>query len=62
MRNPTAIKGRDRNRACWCGSGLKYKKCHYNREQQERGNPWDAVAENRKAFQQKKCWAENVGL
>ena len=62
MRNRTAIKGRGRNQPCWCGSGLKYKKCHYNREQQERGNPWDAVAENRKAFQQKKCWAENVGL
>lgn len=62
MRNRAAFAGRDRNRPCWCGSGLKYKKCHYNREQHERGNPWDAVAENRKAFQQKKCWAENVGL
>ncbi|MBT8478342.1 MAG: SEC-C domain-containing protein, partial [Gemmatimonadetes bacterium] len=21
-----------RNRPCWCGSGLKYKKCHERRE------------------------------
>ena len=20
----------DRNSPCWCGSGLKYKKCHYD--------------------------------
>lgn len=62
MQNRASLKGRDRNGPCWCGSDLKYKKCHYNREQQESGNPWDAVAANRKAFQQKKCWAENVGL
>jgi len=24
-----------RNDPCWCGSGKKYKKCHYNRENQE---------------------------
>lgn len=56
------MKGRDRNGACWCGSGLKYKKFHLNREEQQRGSPWEALAANRKAFQQKKCWAENVGL
>ncbi|RYG88110.1 MAG: hypothetical protein EON58_20220 [Alphaproteobacteria bacterium] len=31
-----AMKGRNRNGPCWCGSGLKYKKCHLNREEQER--------------------------
>lgn len=62
MHNRAAMKGRDRNAPCWCGSGLKYKKCHYDREEQEKENPWDAVAANRKAFQQKKCWAANVGL
>lgn len=25
-----------RNAPCWCGSGMKYKKCHYGREQEER--------------------------
>ncbi len=23
------MKGRDRNHPCYCGSGKKYKKCHY---------------------------------
>ena len=23
-----------RNDTCWCGSGLKYKKCHYQNDQQ----------------------------
>lgn len=56
------MKGRDRNGPCWCRSGLKYKKCHLNREEQEPGNPWDAVAANHKAFQKKTCWALNVGF
>jgi len=25
-----------RNDPCWCGSGLKYKKCHYEADQEER--------------------------
>jgi len=56
------MKGRDRNAPCWCGSGKKYKKCHLNRDSQKRENPWDAVDANRKAFQQKKCFASNSGL
>lgn len=62
MRNRAAMKGRDRNAPCWCGSGRKFKKCHYRRDDQEKENPWDAVAANRKAFNQKKCWAKGVGL
>lgn len=62
MHKRAAMKGRDRNAPCWCGSGLKYKKCHYAREEQEKENPWDAIAANRKAFKQKKCWAADVGL
>ena len=56
------MKGRDRNAPCWCGSGKKYKKCHLGREDQEKGNPWQAVEVNRKAFTKKKCCARDVGL
>jgi tetratricopeptide (TPR) repeat protein len=30
---PASRPGFGRNDRCWCGSGLKYKKCHINREQ-----------------------------
>ncbi|AXY23286.1 SEC-C motif protein [Komagataeibacter saccharivorans] len=62
MHNRVVMKGRDRNKPCWCGSGQKYKKCHLNREDQERENPWNAVQAHRKAFQKKACWARDVGL
>lgn len=26
------MKGRDRNKPCFCGSGKKFKKCHYLRD------------------------------
>ena len=56
------MKGRDRNSPCWCGSGQKYKRCHSNRADQARENPWAAVDTNRRAFTKKKCYAYNVGL
>ncbi len=56
------MKGRDRNAPCWCGSGKKFKNCHRDRDIQPKGNPWDAVNTNRKAFSQKKCCARDVGL
>ena len=41
-----------RNDPCWCGSGVKYKKCHLQRERQQPANPFEAfkkiVAFNRK--------------
>nr|WP_189639104.1 SEC-C metal-binding domain-containing protein [Amylibacter ulvae] len=57
-----AMKGRDRNAPCWCGSGKKFKKCHFGRDAQPKGNPWDAVDVNRKSYSQKKCCARDVGL
>lgn len=51
-----------RNDKCWCGSGLKFKKCHLDRERQEKDNLWAAVDSNRKAFSSKMCWAKGVGL
>lgn len=56
------MKGRDRNAPCWCGSGKKYKKCHLNRDDQPKDNPWSAVDVNRKSFTKKKCCARDVGL
>lgn len=56
------MKGLGRNDTCWCGSGKKYKKCHLDRERQEKGNPWDAVAANKKSFHAKRCAAQDVGL
>jgi SEC-C motif-containing protein len=56
------MKGSGRNSPCWCGSGKKFKKCHYKRNDQSKGNPWDAVDANRQAFTKKKCCAQNVGL
>lgn len=56
------MKGRNRNAPCWCGSGEKFKKCHFGRDGQPRENPWDAVNVNREAFSKKKCCARNVGL
>lgn len=56
------MKSVGRNDPCWCGSGKKYKKCHLDRGQQRPGNPWDAVATNKKAFHEKKCYARDVGL
>lgn len=56
------MKGKDRNVPCWCGSGKKFKKCHYGRDSQPKGNPWAAVDANKKAFSKKKCYARDVGL
>jgi hypothetical protein len=56
------MKGRDRNAPCWCGSGKKFKHCHFDRDRQPKGNPWAAVEANRKAFATKKCCARDVGL
>lgn len=56
------LKVRGRNEPCWCGSAKKFKHCHLKRSDQEPDNPWDAVEANRKAFSQKKCYAEGKGL
>ncbi len=56
------MRGVGRNDQCWCGSGLKFKKCHLDRVSQDVGNPWDAVTANKKAFHEKKCCARDAGL
>ncbi|MGB1208649.1 MAG: SEC-C metal-binding domain-containing protein, partial [Paracoccaceae bacterium] len=57
-----AMKGRNRNAPCWCGSGEKFKKCHLGRDSQAKRDPWIAVKQNKKAFSQKKCCARDSGL
>jgi len=44
-----------RNEPCWCGSGLKYKKCHLNREDQQAVNPWEAEKALKTSFSTKDC-------
>ncbi|WIV50368.1 SEC-C domain-containing protein [Marivivens sp. LCG002] len=56
------MKGRDRNARCWCGSELKYKKCHLARDAQKPENLWNAVSANKKAFSERTCFARDVGL
>lgn len=44
-----------RNDLCWCGSGLKYKRCHLGRERQEPLSFWSIAEEHRKVFGTKEC-------
>lgn len=30
---PDSARTMGRNDTCWCGSGAKYKKCHFDRDQ-----------------------------
>ena len=51
-----------RNDPCWCGSGLKYKRCHLNREIQAPLDPWEASKAFRAAFSTKDCLAPQAWL
>lgn len=42
-----------RNDLCWCGSGIKYKKCHLNRHKQDAPNQGD-ILKNLNNFNSKK--------
>ncbi|MGO9554326.1 MAG: SEC-C domain-containing protein [Syntrophobacteraceae bacterium] len=44
-----------RNELCWCGSGIKYKKCHSQREGMEAVNPFIIEQRLRRHFSQKYC-------
>ena len=47
----------DRNKPCWCGSGKKYKKCHWLREQQEAIPISKTLDDFHKAFGRHRCMA-----
>jgi hypothetical protein len=44
-----------RNEPCWCGSGKKYKHCHYRRERQEAASRQDVVETLQKGFRKGEC-------
>lgn len=44
-----------RNDPCWCGSGLKYKCCHLNREKADPLQPYEFAAAQRKAYSSRYC-------
>ena len=50
-----------RNDPCWCGSGIKYKKCHLNREHEQRPKGWEVGKGFREAFSGRECLAPNRG-
>ncbi|SNT68294.1 SEC-C motif-containing protein [Amphiplicatus metriothermophilus] len=46
-----------RNESCWCGSGKKYKRCHWNRENQSPIPVWSAADAFKAAHSQCLCLA-----
>ena len=48
-----------RNDPCWCGSGKKYKKCHYGRESMEAPNIFSLEKQLKKNFSKKYCLHPN---
>lgn len=48
------------NEPCWCGSGLKYKKCHRNREEKTRPSAADVVKTIYKARDHRNCSCPHV--
>ncbi len=43
------------NEPCWCGSGRKWKKCHKDREHQQRANPFDMMQKQDEIFRVGYC-------
>lgn len=48
-----------RNDPCWCGSGIKFKKCHWFRESEQRITPQEAIKSITKS-QKKYCLHPNA--
>jgi hypothetical protein len=46
-----------RNDPCWCGSGIKFKKCHLGREAEKPLPSWELSNQFRKAFSKRLCSA-----
>jgi hypothetical protein len=46
-----------RNELCWCGSGIKYKKCHLNRDKQEPVKKSDVFKQLNSFYDNKSCSA-----
>lgn len=54
-------KGSLRNKPCWCNSGLKYKACHFNREEMSPPTLQDKLQNTRRIFGKKYCLHPNAG-
>lgn len=52
----------DRNAPCWCGSGLKFKKCHLSREKERPLHPSEIQRLIRQGFVQKHCLHPEAAL
>ena len=50
----------NRNKPCWCGSGMKYKKCHLMREQQNPLTRADLEAHSQHIKSRKTCSVKNI--
>ncbi|MHB1280857.1 MAG: SEC-C domain-containing protein [Acidithiobacillus sp.] len=50
----------NRNKPCWCGSGIKYKKCHLIREQQAPLTRGDLEAHSKNQKSKKICSVKNL--
>lgn len=48
-------EGRQRNDPCWCGSGKKYKRCHLDRDQEAKIQPWEADQGLRQTYGRQRC-------
>jgi len=48
-----------RNDPCWCGSQIKYKRCHLNREKQKPLDRWEASKEFNNKFSKRICSSPN---
>ena len=57
------MKGGDRNKLCWCGSGKKYKKCHLDSDNQKEKFHFDSVINTHLMnFGKRRCCAKDTGL
>lgn len=45
-----------RNEKCWCGSGKKFKRCHYGREDQDPVSKGEAIDHSQKNSSRKSCY------
>ena len=45
-----------RNEKCWCGSGEKFKRCHYGRENEKPITKGDVIARSNKIGDRKNCY------
>ncbi len=62
MRTDFDSKSLSRNDPCWCGSGKKYKKCHWSKDRTAPPSPakWDAPRKSRKIILKTEAQIEGI--